>query len=100
MLAGLGIGGLAVALAVRPTLENMISGVILYTDRPVDVGDFCTYGEDMGTVERIGLRSTRIRGLDRTVTTVPNSVLADMQLTNWARCDTNGSSCTRTDPLM
>lgn len=87
LLAGLGIGGLAVALAVRPTLENMISGIILYTDRPVNVGDFCTYGEQMGTVERIGLRSTRIRGLDRTVTTVPNSALADMQLTNWAPCD-------------
>ncbi len=87
LLAGLGVGGLAVALAVRPTLENMIAGVILYADRPIRVGDFCTFSGQSGTVERIGLRSTRIRALDRTLITVPNSVFADMQLINWARCD-------------
>lgn len=88
LLAGLGVGGLAVALAVRPTLENMIGGVILYADRPIQVGDYCSFGDQSGTVEGIGLRSTRIRALDRTVITVPNAVFADMQLTNWARCDT------------
>lgn len=45
MLTGLGIGGLAVALAIRPTLENLIGGVILYVDKPVRAGDFCGYGE-------------------------------------------------------
>ena len=87
LLAGLGVGGLAVALAVRPTLENMIGGLILYADRPIRVGDYCTFSGQSGTVERIGLRSTRIRALDRTQITVPNSVFADMQLINWARCD-------------
>jgi MscS family membrane protein len=87
LLAGLGVGGLAVALAVRPTLENMIGGLILYADRPIRVGDYCTFSGQSGTVERIGLRSTRIRALDRTLVTVPNSVFADMQLINWARCD-------------
>lgn len=87
LLAGLGVGGLAVALAVRPTLENMIGGLILYADRPIQIGDYCTFGGQSGTVERIGLRSTRIRALDRTLITVPNSVFADMQLINWARCD-------------
>jgi MscS family membrane protein len=87
LLAGLGFGGLAVALAVRPTLENMIGGLILYADRPIRVGDYCTFSGQSGTVERIGLRSTRIRAMDRTQITVPNSTFADMQLINWARCD-------------
>ncbi len=88
LIAGLGVGGLAVALAVRPTLENMIGGLIIYADKPVKVGDFCTFGNHKGVVEGIGLRSTRIRGLDRTVITVPNSVFADMEIVNFARCDT------------
>ena len=87
VLAGLGIGGLAVALAIRPTLENLIGGVILYIDQPVRVGDFCSFGDKSGTIEAIGVRSTKIRALDRTVITVPNAALADMQLTNYARCD-------------
>ncbi|NNE45257.1 MAG: mechanosensitive ion channel family protein [Rhodothermales bacterium] len=87
VVAGLGIGGLAVALAVRPTLENMIGGVMLYLDRPVQVGEFCSFGDKTGTIESIGVRTTKIRGADRTLISVPNAVLADMQLINWARCD-------------
>jgi MscS family membrane protein len=87
LLAGLGVGGLAVALAIRPTLENMLGGVILIADRPIEVGDHCTFGTNSGVVEGIGLRSTRIRGLDRTLITVPNSDFVNMQLTNGARCD-------------
>ncbi|MFQ6024775.1 MAG: mechanosensitive ion channel family protein, partial [Acidiferrobacterales bacterium] len=87
LIASLGVGGLAVALAARPTLENLIGGIILYTDRPVRVGDFCSFGDNTGTVERIGVRSTQIRARDRTVITVPNATFADMQIINWARCD-------------
>ncbi|MEE8212801.1 MAG: mechanosensitive ion channel family protein [Acidiferrobacterales bacterium] len=87
VVAGLGIGGLAVALAIRPTLENLIGGVILYIDKPVRVGDFCSFGDQMGTVENIGVRTTKIRGLDRTLISVPNATLADMRLVNWAKCD-------------
>lgn len=87
VVAGLGIGGLAIALAVRPTVENLIGGFILYIDKPIRVGDFCTFGEQSGTVEIIGMRSTQIRAIDRTVITVPNAQFADMQLTNWAQCD-------------
>ena len=87
VLAGLGIGGLAVALAVRPTLENLIGGIILYVDRPVSVGDFCTFGDQMGTVESVGVRSTKLRALDRTLISVPNAQFADMQIVNWAQCD-------------
>jgi MscS family membrane protein len=87
LLASLGVGGLAMALAARPTLENLIGGIILYADQPVRVGDFCCFGGNEGTVERIGIRSTQIRARDRTVITVPNAVFADMQIVNWARCD-------------
>ena len=66
ILAGLGVGGLAVALAIRPTLENIVGGFILFADKPVGVGEFCSFGDKMGTVEAVGLRSTRIRALDRT----------------------------------
>ena len=87
VVAGLGIGGLAVALAVRPTFENLIGGVILYMDRPVRVGDFCSVGDKTGTVESIGIRSTKLRALDRTVIAIPNAQFADMQIVNWAQCD-------------
>ncbi|MEM9238343.1 MAG: mechanosensitive ion channel family protein [Pseudomonadota bacterium] len=87
VIAGFGIGGLAIALAIRPTFENLIGGVILYLDRPIRVGDFCTFGGLAGTVERIGVRSTQIRALDRTLINVPNAQFADLQLINWAECD-------------
>lgn len=87
VLAGLGVGGLAVALALRPTLENLIGGVILYIDRPVTLGDFCQFGDLTGTVEKIGLRSTSVRALDRTLISIPNAQFVDMQIVNFAHCD-------------
>ena len=87
VVAGLGIGGLAVALAIRPTLENLIGGIMLYLDQPVRIGDFCSFGDKTGTVETIGVRTTKIRALDRTLISIPNAALADMQLINWAKCD-------------
>jgi MscS family membrane protein len=89
IIAGLGIGGLAVALAIRPTLENIIGGFVLFLDKPVGVGEFCGFGDKTGTVEEIGLRSTRIRGLDRTVITVPNADFAQLQIVNYTRRDMN-----------
>jgi MscS family membrane protein len=78
---------LAVALAIRPTLENLIGGIMLYLDQPVRIGDFCSFGDKTGTVESIGVRTTKIRALDRTLISIPNGALADMQLINWAKCD-------------
>ena len=75
-LAGLGIGGIAVALAAQKTLENVIGGFSIVFDRAVQVGDFLKLGETLGTVDRVGLRSTRIRTLDRTIITVPNGQIA------------------------
>ena len=80
LLAGLGVGGLAVALAAQKTLENLIAGASLIFDQAVRVGDFLRVGTIEGVVENIGLRSTRIRTLDRSVISVPNSQIANMSL--------------------
>jgi len=87
VLTGLGIGGIAVALAAQPTLQNFISGITLYFDKPIAVGDFCRFGDQIGTVEYIGMRSTRIRTLNRTVVTIPNSEFSNLQLENFAKRD-------------
>jgi MscS family membrane protein len=79
-LAGLGVGGIAVALAAQKTLENVIGGVSLISDQVVRVGDTLKVGDSLGTVEDIGLRSTRIRTLDRTVLSIPNGQIANMSL--------------------
>lgn len=83
-LAGLGVGGIAVALAAQKTLENVIGGASLIMDGVVRVGDFFKVGEVVGTVEAIGLRSTRVRTLDRTVVTIPNGQMASMTLENYS----------------
>jgi MscS family membrane protein len=87
ILAGVGVGGLAVALAAQKTIENLFGGISVITDRPVLVGDFCQFGGQVGTVEDIGLRSTRIRTLERTVVSVPNSSFSTMTLENFSRRD-------------
>ncbi len=79
-LAGLGVGGIAVALAAQKTLENVIAGASLIFDQAVRVGDFLRMGDVIGTVDHIGLRSTRIRTLDRTIVSVPNSQIANVSL--------------------
>jgi len=87
LLAGLGIGGIAIALAAQKTVENLFGGIAVVSDRPVHVGDFCKVGESSGTVEDIGLRSTRIRTPDRTVIVVPNAQFSSMTLENFSRRD-------------
>lgn len=87
LIAGLGVGGLALALAAQKTLENLFGGVSLILDQPVRVGDFGRFGETLGTVEDVGLRSTRIRTLDRTVVSVPNADFAQARLENFGRRD-------------
>ena len=82
ILAGLGVGGLAVALAAQKTIENLFGGISVIGDRPVLVGDVCRFGTEVGTVIHIGLRSTRIRTLDRTIISIPNSQFSTMALEN------------------
>jgi MscS family membrane protein len=86
-LTGLGVGGIAVALAAQKTLENVIGGVSLIFDRAVRVGDFLKVGDTMGTVKDVGLRSIQIRTLERTVVTVPNGQIASMSLENMSLRD-------------
>ena len=87
LIAGLGVGGIAVALAAQKTVEHLFGGLTLIADQPVKVGDFCRFGDQVGTVERIGMRSTRVRTLDRTVITVPNGDFANLRLENFAERD-------------
>jgi MscS family membrane protein len=85
LLAGLGIGGLAVALAAQDTLSNIFGSVAIFADRPFVVGERIIFDKYDGTVETIGLRSTKIRTLDGTLVTVPNSLVAKNAVDNIAR---------------
>jgi MscS family membrane protein len=87
LLGGLGVGALAVALAAQKTLENLFGGFSVIADRPVRVGEACKVGEHEGTVEDIGLRSTRIRTADRTLVTIPNSEFSTVRIENLAQRD-------------
>ncbi len=81
-LAGLGIGGLALALAAQKSLENFLGGISLLMDKAIEVGDFCQIGDRLGIVEDIGLRSLKLRTLDQKLLVIPNGVLAQMQFEN------------------
>jgi MscS family membrane protein len=87
VIAGLGVGGIAVALAAQKTLENLISGITIVSDQPIRVGDYCRAGEYQGTVLAVGLRSTRMRTLARTIVSIPNGQLATMNLENFSLRD-------------
>jgi MscS family membrane protein len=82
VLAGLGVGGIAVALALQKPMEDVFGAITLYTQQPVKVGDFCRVGSETGTIEEIGLRATRIRTLTNTLIAVPNSQLAREPIDN------------------
>jgi MscS family membrane protein len=87
LIAGLGVGGIAVALAAQKSLENLIGAFAIAMDQPFREGDFVRIDNFVGTVEVIGMRSTRIRTLDRTLISIPNGKLADMRLETFAARD-------------
>lgn len=87
LLAGLGIGGIAVALAAQKTVEHLFGSVSLAADHAFRVGDWVRAGTTEGAVERIGLRSTSIRTIDRTVVRVPNGRLADERIETFGERD-------------
>ncbi|KYF74619.1 hypothetical protein BE11_11260 [Sorangium cellulosum] len=93
LIAGLGIGGVALALAAQKTVENLFGSVSIGVDRALQVGDFVKVDALLGTVETIGLRSTRIRTLDRTLVTIPNGKLADLQIESYTARDRMRLSC-------
>ncbi len=86
-IAGLSIGGVAIAFASQKTIENLFGTIMVITDQPIRVGDFCQAGNIEGTVESIGLRSTRIRTLNRTLVTIPNGQFSAMNIENLAHRD-------------
>jgi MscS family membrane protein len=94
LVAGLGVGGIAIALAAQKTVENLFGAFSLGVDQPIREGDFVKVEDTVGTVEAIGLRSTRLRTLDRTVVTIPNGRLADMRLESFAVRDRMRLACT------
>lgn len=85
LAAGVGVGGFALALASQSTIENLFGGLSLFADRPFRIGDVIRFGNDHGTVEMVGTRSSRVRALDGTLVTIPNSDLAQMQIMNLTR---------------
>jgi MscS family membrane protein len=87
VLAGLGVGGIAVALASQKTLENLFGGMMVIGDSPVRIGNFCRVGTMTGTIEDIGLRSTRLRTAARTTISIPNADLASQSIENFATRD-------------
>ena len=87
LVAGLGIGGLALALAAQKTVENLFGAFSIGVDQPFREGDFVKIEDFVGTVEAIGLRSTRFRTLDRTIITIPNGKLADSRLESFSERD-------------
>ncbi|MFY9676868.1 MAG: mechanosensitive ion channel domain-containing protein [Terriglobales bacterium] len=87
VLAGLGIGGIAIAFAAQKTLENLFGGISVLADEVIRVGDYCRFGDKTGTVEDISLRSTRVRTDARTQLSIPNGTLATMSIENFSRRD-------------
>jgi MscS family membrane protein len=87
VLAGLGIGGIAIAFAAQKTLENLFGGISVLADEVIRVGDYCRFGDRTGTVEDISLRSTRVRTDARTELSIPNGALATMSIENFTRRD-------------
>ena len=87
VLAGLGIGGIAIAFAAQKTLENLFGGISVLADEVIRVGDYCRFGDRTGTVEDISLRSTRVRTDARTELSIPNGTLATMSIENFSRRD-------------
>ena len=85
ILAGLGIGGLAIALGGQQALQNIIAGLMLYLDRPVKIGERCIFGDKDGYIQQIGLRSTRILSMDGDLISVPNSKFSELELRNKSR---------------
>ncbi len=88
LLAGLGVGGLAVALAAQDTVSNFIGSVIIFSDKPFKIKDFIKFGGNMGTVKEVGIRSTKLETPSGTILVVPNSKLSSEIVENFSQAKT------------
>lgn len=84
-IAALGVGGLALALGAQKLIENLVASITILADQPVRVGEYCSVGDTAGTVEELGIRSTRIRTNDQTLVVIPNSDFAAKPIENFSR---------------
>lgn len=87
LIASLGVSSVAIGFGMRHYVENIVGGITLFANRPMEIGDFCELGGTIGTIEDIGLRATLIRTPDRKLITVPNSVVSTSQIVNHSRRD-------------
>ncbi len=94
VLAGLGIGGVALAFGAQKTVENLFGSVALAVDQPFRLGDFVRIEDFVGNVEKIGMRSTQVRTLDRTLVSIPNGKLSEMRIEDFASRDRIRFTCT------
>jgi len=84
LLAGLGVGGIALALALQKPIEDLLGAISIYSQQPIITGDLCKYGGILGRIEEIGLRTTRIRTLNNTLVSVPNCLIAHGAIENYS----------------
>lgn len=84
LIAGLGVGGIAIAFAAKETLENLLASFMVMIDKPFTIGDWIKVDGVEGTVEKVGFRSTRLRTFDKSIITLPNRALIDGQLENFS----------------
>lgn len=87
LVAGLGIGGIIVTLAAQDTAKNIFGGVVLFIDKPFNVGDWIQTPNYEGTVEDMTFRTTRIRNFENSVVNIPNSTIADSAIINWSKME-------------
>ena len=85
LIASLGVGGLALALAAQDTVANLFGSVVVFTDKPFQVGDWVQFEGVEGTIEEVGFRTTKVRRFDKSIVTVPNSTFSTNPITNHSR---------------
>ena len=85
LIASLGVGGLALALAAKDTVANMFGSVVVFTDRPFQVGDWVEFAGIEGTVEEVGFRTTQLRRFDQSTVAVPNAMFSSTPIVNHSR---------------
>jgi len=85
LLAGLGIGGLAIGFAAKDTISNIFGSVTIFADKPFDSGDWVIIGSTEGTIEEVGFRTTKVRTFAKSLVTIPNSIIANTPVENFSR---------------
>ena len=96
LVAGLGIGSVIISLAAQDTVKSLLSGVVIFTDRPFEIGDRVEIAEFQGAVVDITFRSTRLKSFDNSIITIPNSVVTAEYIKNWNKLKSRRFDCTLT----